>query len=126
MATYEKHFLSGSSFGRPVDISASLNETIHTASATSQDEVWIWISNTSENVTKNVVALFYSADIDDEGPIARFTIPPKTTILAFSGLLIQASATGATGARVLKLGDVTDDSDFTRTMVYGYVNRITP
>jgi len=49
MATFTKELLSGSTDGAPIDVAATATPgtLIHTAHATSLDEVWIYAFNTS-------------------------------------------------------------------------------
>lgn len=67
MATYTKLKLSGSTDGKPVKIAATATTgtTIHTAHATSLDEIYAWVTNTHNAAVDLTVEFGGTTDPDN-------------------------------------------------------------
>ncbi len=115
MATFSKEFLSGSTNGRPVKIAAiaTPGTTIHTAHATSKDEVHIYAVNTSATAVKVTIEFGGVTAPDD---LIEATIPPE----AGPQLLIPGFP--VSGSVLVKAFAATADV----VTLAGFVNRITP
>lgn len=114
MSTYSKVKLSGSTDGKMIKVAATatLGTTIHTAHATSLDEVWLWAVN-SDTTARKLTIEYGGATSPD--CLIEVTIPPESgLVLVLPGLILTNSlvitAFCAT-ANVVNIG--------------GYVNRIT-
>lgn len=113
MATYSKLKLSGSTDGKGIKVTqtSTAGDTIHTAHATSLDEIWLYAYNDD---TVNVVLTieFGGATVPDD--IIVSTIPPQSGITPLiPGLLL-------TNSLVVKAFASTAN----KITVYGFVNRI--
>ncbi len=112
MATLTKLNLSGSTNGRGIKVAASSTPgtTLHTAHATAQDEVNIWITNT-DTVDRKVTIEFGGTTAPDDN--LTINVPTGETVLVVPGIPLTNSllvkAFGAAG-NVL--------------VAFGYVNRI--
>ena len=105
MATFTKQILSGSTDGKFIAV-AGAGTVVHTAHATDQDEVWIYVSNKT------------AADIDlsvnDGTSTFIVTITANATDLVIPGTVFTNSV-------VLTLSHGGGDGDL---LALGYVNRI--
>jgi len=108
-----KEFLSGSTNGRGIKVvaTATAGTTIHTAHATSKDEVWLYVYNGhTANVTLTIE--FGGATVPDDNMVV--TVPFKDGLqLVVPGLPITNSLVVrafASQANVL--------------VIFGYVNRV--
>jgi hypothetical protein len=107
-----KQLLSGSTNGRPVKIAATATPgtTLHTAHATSLDELSIYLTNTSASDVEVTIELGGTTSPDDH---IKALVPAKDTVLAVPGvpltnsLLVRAFAGSANVVNAI-----------------GYVNRI--
>ncbi len=114
MATYTKLKLSGSTDGKMVKVAATatLGTTIHTAHATSLDEVWLYAVN-SDSTARKLTIEFGGATSPD--CLIEQTIQPESgLVLVVPGLLITNSlviTAFCASANVVMIG--------------GFVNRIT-
>ena len=114
MATYTKVKLSGSTDGKMVKVAATatLGTTIHTAHATSLDEVWLYAVN-SDSTARKLTIEFGGATSPD--CLIEQTIQPESgLVLVVPGLLITNSlviTAFCASANVVMIG--------------GFVNRIT-
>ena len=115
MATFSKLKLSDSTSGRGVKVvaTATAGTDIHTAHATSLDEVWLWAYNShSADV---VLTLEWGAVTDPDDHIV-LTIPKDAgLVLVAPGILLTGSLDVAAFAGTANV-----------IVLYGYVNRITP
>ena len=114
MSSFSKVKLSGSTDGKAIVVAASSTPgtTIHTAHASSLDEIWLWCQNTGTADVK--LTLEWGAATAPDNNI-EITIPGESGLVQVSpGLLLTNSlvvkAFGGT-ASVLT--------------IYGFVNRIT-
>ena len=105
MATYSKVILSGSTDGKFIPI-AGAGTTIHTAHATNQDEVWIWVSNETAG---DIVAV-----VSDGTNTVSVTVTANATELVIPGSVFTNSV-------VLSISHAGGDGDL---LALGYVNRI--
>lgn len=114
MTTVAKLVPSGSTNGRMVKVVATSTPgtTIHTAHATSLDEVWLWAVNSDATPRKLTVEFGGTTSPDDT---IEVTIPPE------SGLVLVAPGLILTGSVVVKAFASTANV----VMLVGYVNRIT-
>jgi hypothetical protein len=111
-----KELLSESTNGKPIQISATTGagaDTIHTASSTAKDEIWLWVTNTH---TADVALTLSMGDAETEGEIILDTVvisPNASPTPVMAGFIL-------TGSVVLEaFADTTN-----KLNVYGYVNRI--
>jgi len=114
MATYTKALLSGSTDGKGIKISqtATAGDTIHTAHATAQDEIWIYCVNSSASDVK--LTLEWGEATAPDGNI-EIDIPAEAGLyLVIPGLLL-------TNSLVVKAFAGTTDV----LIIHGFVNRIT-
>lgn len=109
----ERRILSGSTDGRPVKVAATATAgtTIHTAHATSIDEVWLWAVNTDTTARKLTVELGGTSAPDD---LIEVTIPAE------GGLVLVAPGLSVTGSVVVRAFAATANV----VNVVGFVNRI--
>ena len=111
--TISRQLLSGSTNGRGVKVAATATPgtLIHTAHATSLDEVWLWCVNSSSSPVKLTVQFGGTTDPDDS---------------------IEATITGESGLFLIVPGLVLSNSKVVRAFaatanvlaVHGYVNRL--
>ena len=113
MATYSKVELSVLTDGVPLKITptGTAGETIHTAHATAQDEIWLWACNTA-SASRKLTVEFGGVAVDQNIVV---NIPAETTVLVVPGWVLTNSKVMAAFASV---ADVIN--------VVGFVNRITP
>jgi hypothetical protein len=115
MATFSKEKLSGSTDGRGIKVvaTASSGTTIHTAHATSLDEVWLYGYN-SDTVSRLLTIQFGgTTSVDDD---IKVTLPSQTGLtLVVSGLILTNSSVVRAYAAAANV-----------VVLTGYINRITP
>lgn len=112
--TITKEFLSGSTNGRQIKVvaTATAGTAIHTAHATSKDEVWLWAVNSDTSAVKLTIEFGGVSAPDD---LIEITIPAEggytlvvPGICLSGGLAVKAFAASANVV-----------------MIAGFVNRIT-
>jgi hypothetical protein len=113
--TISRQLLSGSTNGRGVKVAATATPgtTIHTAHATSLDEVWLWCVNSDTAARKLTVEFGGTTSPDD---LIEVTIPTE------SGLVLVSPGLTVTGSVVVRAFAATANV----LNVFGHVNRITP
>lgn len=115
MTTIAKEFLSGSSNGKGIKVTATAigsGVTVHTPDATAKDEVWIWAQNTSGADVKLTIGFGGTTDPDHL---------IEHTIKAEDGLYLVVPGLPITGAsNVVRAAAGTADV----IVLYGFVNRI--
>ena len=113
--TIARQLLSGSTNGRGVKVAATATPgtTIHTAHATSLDEVWLWCVNTDTAARKLTVEFGGTTSPDD---LIEVAIPAE------SGLVLVSPGLTVTGGVVVRAFAATANV----LVVMGHVNRITP
>lgn len=105
--------LSGSTNGRPIKVvpTSTVGTTIHTAHATSLDELWLWASNTDTTACKLTIEFGGTTSPDD---LIEVTIAPEAgLVLIVPGITLTGSV--VTGAFAATANVVN---------IVGYVNRI--
>ena len=114
MATYSKQVLSGSTNGRLIKVvaTATAGTLIHTAHATSLDELWLWAVNSDTTDRKLTIEYGGVAAPDD---LIEFTVPAEDGLyqivpglILTNGLVVRSFCASANVV-----------------MVGGFVNRIT-
>jgi hypothetical protein len=94
MATFSKKFLSGSTNGKQILVSATTNggaNTIHTAvsGTSSADEVWLYAYN--DNTTAVQLTFLWGGTTEPDNAI-RITLTPQTgRTLICDGMILQNS-----------------------------------
>jgi hypothetical protein len=121
MATYSKVLLSGSTGGRPIKVvaTATAGTTIHATgiSATIQDEVWLYATNTSASAVELTVEFGGTSSPDD---LIIVSIPAKSGLyLVAPGLVLTGDGAAARTIRAFA-------GSANVINVTGYANRITP
>ena len=113
--TISRQLLSGSTNGRGVKVAATATPgtTIHTAHATSLDEVWLWCVNSDSAARKLTVEFGGTTSPDD---LIEVAIPAE------SGLVLVSPGLTVTGGVVVRAFAATANV----LVVTGYVNRIAP
>ena len=113
MATFSKQFLSASTNGLGIAVAAtsSLGTTIHTAHATSTDEVMLYATNT------NTGAVNLTLEWGGTGSTNTIT----QAIPANSGLTILSPGLILTNSKVI----TAYAESANKILIFGYVNRIT-
>jgi len=115
MSSITKQFLSGSSSGKGVKVSATAiagGDTVHTPDASAKDEVWLYAQNTSAADIKLTIG--WGGTTEPDHVIEH-------VIKAEDGLYLVAPGLPITGAgNVIKAAAATADV----IVLYGYVNRI--
>ena len=119
MATFSKITLSGSTDGRGIKVAAtaSAGTTIHTASstATTYDEIWLYVQNTSASDVKLTVQWGGTVSPDDD---------IEVTVAAEAGLMLVAPGLVLKGnASPLVVRSFAGTANV--LTIHGYVNRIT-
>ena len=111
--TFTKVVLSGSTSGKQIKVAATATAgtTIHTAHATSLDEIWLWAVNSSTTAVK--ITVEWGEATAPDGNI-EVTIPGE------SGYLMVVPGLVLTGSLVVKAFAGTTNV----LLVNGYVNRI--
>ena len=112
--TFTKVVLSGSTNGKMIKVvqTATAGTTIHTASATALDEIWLWAVNSSTTAVKLTVE--WGEATAPDGNI-EVTVPGE------SGYLMVVPGLILTNSLVVKAFAGTANV----LLVNGYVNRIT-
>ena len=114
MATYSKVQLSGVTTGKNIKVvaTATLGTTIHTAHASSIDELWLWAVNSDTTDRKLTIEFGAAASPDD---LVEYTVPAEDGLhLIIPGLTLTNSLVVrafAASANVI--------------LINGFVNRIT-
>jgi len=114
MATYSKVQLSGGTTGKNIKVvaTATLGTTIHTAHASSIDELWLWAVNSDTTDRKLTIEFGAAASPDD---LVEYTVPAEDGLhLIIPGLTLTNSLVVrafAASANVI--------------LINGFVNRIT-
>ena len=114
MATFTKVQLSGGTTGKNIKIAATATPgtTVHTAHATSIDEIWLWAQNSDTSARKLTVEFGGTAAPDD---LIEVTIPPEAgPVLVIPGWTLTNSLVVKAFAESANV-----------VLVNGYVNRIT-
>lgn len=113
MATYTKTILSGSTSGMGIKIvpTATLGTTIHTAHATSIDEIWLYAVN-SDTTARKLTIEYGGAATPDR--LIEQTIQPE------AGLVLVVPGFVLTGGLVVTAFCATANV----VMIYGFVNRV--
>ena len=115
MATFSKQFLSGSTNGRQIKVTANATPgtAIHTPDSTGVDEIWLYATN-QDTVSVDLTVEYGGTTSPDDK--ITLSVPSKSgSTLVVPGLIISGSgnpvrAFASTGSVV---------------MISGYVNRIT-
>ena len=115
MATIVKQEFSGSTDGRPIQLSDSAMTTIHAAQAgnsdNNYDEIWAWATNVTTGAVSIEIEFGNTASSDN----IFVTIPPKEGLMQIiPGLVLNNSATFKAQADAA-----------TAVNIVGYVNKIT-
>ena len=114
MAQITKLKLSGSTNGRMVKVVATstLGTTIHTAHATSLDEIWLWAVN-SDTTDRKLTIEFGGVSSPDD--LIEFTVPAESGLYAVvPGLILTGSVVCTAFCASANV-----------VLVAGFVNRIT-
>lgn len=115
MATYTKEFLTGGAAnGTPIKVvaTATAGTLIHTAHASSKDEIWLYAFNTDTTARKLTIE-FGGATSPDY--TIEITIQPEAgAVLVCPGLVLSASLTVKAFCATANV-----------VSIVGYVNRIT-
>ena len=111
--TISRQLLSGSTNGRGVKVAATATPgtLIHTAHATSLDEVWLWCVN-SDTVARKLTVEFGGTTSPDD--LIEVAIPAE------SGLVLVSPGLTVTGGVVVRAFAATANV----LAVHGYVNRL--
>ena len=111
--TFTKVILSGSTSGKQIKVAATATAgtTIHTAHATSLDEIWLWAVNSSTTAVK--ITVEWGEATAPDGNI-EVTVPGE------SGYLMVVPGLVLTNSLVVKAFAGTANV----ILVNGYVNRI--
>lgn len=120
MATISKLTLSGSLYGRPIQINAteSLGTAIHTTQTSSAiiDEVWLYATN-NDIVTRTLTVEYGQTGSANEINVG---VPSKSGLtIALAGTTL--TGTGTSGSLISAYASATGSIN-----VVGYINRITP
>ena len=101
MASFSKEFLTGGTAnGRPIKVAATATPgtTLHTAHASSKDELWLWATNT-DTVDRTLTLEHGGVTAPDDN--LKFIVPAGETIpilagtILSGGLLLKAFASAA-------------------------------
>ncbi len=113
MATFTKLKLSGSTDGKQIKVvaTATAGTTIHTAHATSLDEVWLWAVNSDTTARK--LTIEWGEATAPDGNV-------EVTIPAESGYMLVIPGMVLTNSLVVKAFAATTNV----ILINGYVNRI--
>jgi hypothetical protein len=119
MATFSKIVLSGSTDGRGIKVAAtsSAGTTIHTASstATTLDEIWLYVQNTSASSVKLTVQWGGTTSPDDD---IEVTVAAEAGLMLVApGLILKGNGTPLVVRAFAATTNV--------LTIHGYVNRIT-
>ncbi len=115
MASVSKQLLSGSTDGKQIKVVATstAGTTIHTAHATSKDEIWVWAVN-ADTVDRKLTIEWGEAAAPDGNieiivPAESGYVPVVPGLILTNSLVVKAFAAAANVV-----------------LINGYVNRITP
>ena len=114
MEDYVKVILSGSTDGKQIKVveTATAGTLIHTAHATSRDEIWLWCVNSSASPVK--LTIEWGEATAPDGNIEKTIEPESGYELIMPGLLLTNSLVVRAFASVANV-----------LLINGYVNRIT-
>ncbi len=114
MAVYTKVKLSGGTDGRNIKVTATATPgtTIHTATVTPLDEVWLWAQNT-DSVARKLTIEFGGVTPPDD-LVEIFIQPEAGPVLVIPGWLLTNSLVAKAFAATANV-----------IVINGYVNRIT-
>lgn len=114
MASFTKLKLSGSTDGKQIKVSqtATAGTTIHTAHATSLDEIWLWAVNSDTTARK--LTIEWGEATAPDGNV-------EVTVPAESGYLLVIPGMVLTNSLVVKAFAATANV----ILINGYCNRIT-
>lgn len=115
MATYTKLKLSGSTDGMGIKIVqiVTAGDTIHTAHATAQDEIWCWVSNL-DSAAVTITIEWGGATDPDNLLVKSMSIPANSApVPVVTGQIL-------TNSKVFKMFA----SSANKIIASGYVNRI--
>jgi len=117
MATFVRIALSGSTNGEPIPITATstATQTIHTAHATDQDEIYLWASNVHASAAGNLTIEIDAATSAGQ-KFTFFSVPANTGLVC-----VLPGATTLTGSKLCTI--FADASG--KFVITGWVNRIT-
>ena len=115
MTTIVKTVLSGSTDGKGIKVVAtsSAGTTIHTAHATSEDEIWLYAQNTDTTDRKLTVEWGGTTSPDD---LIEYTVKAE------DGLYLVVPGLVLTNSKVVKAFCAAANV----VIIHGFVNRITP
>ena len=121
MGTFDKVLLSGSTQGRGILVAATTSPgtTIHATgiSATIEDEIWLYASNTDATDRKLTIEFGGTTSPND---LIEFTVKAESGLyLIVPGLVL--TGTGAAASTIRAFAATTNVIN-----IFGYVNRITP
>jgi hypothetical protein len=114
MATFSKQLLSGGTDGKNIKVVATgtPGTTVHTAHATSKDEVWVWACNTDTSSRKLTIEFGGTTSPDD---LIEVTVPAESgTMLIIPGWVLTNSTVVRAFAAAANV-----------VVVNGFINRIT-
>jgi len=114
MAQIVKELLSGGTDGKniKVAVTATAGTTIHTAHATSKDEIYVYANNTSSDLVKLTIEYGGTTDPDD---LIEFSVPAEDgPYLIIPGWLLSNSLVVRAFAETANV-----------IVINGFVNRIT-
>ena len=117
MGTVSKQILSGSTSGRGIKITqtATAGDTIHTAHATANDELWIYAINDDTSAITLTIEFGGTTDPDD------LVVKTIDSVSTATGLVLVVPGLILSGSLVVKAFAGTAD----KITLFGYVNRIT-
>ena len=94
MATLTSIVPSGLTNGKPAKVAANATPgtTFHAAHATALDEIWMWLSNTSN---LDVVATVELGGVTSPDNHVKITVPANDTVVAVAGARVTGSVTVA-------------------------------
>ena len=116
MATYSKHILTGSTYGRGIAVTATTSgaaNTIHTVLVSVDDEVWVYAQNTTEDEVSLTVWFGGTTATSDQ---IYISVPSN------SGLTLVVAGLVLGGNLVVKA----HAERASEVILFGYVNRLTP
>lgn len=121
MSSFAPVLLSGSTGGRQIKVAATatVGTTIHATgtSATIQDEIWLWCTNSDTTARKLTVEW---GDVSSPDDLVEITIPPESgPVLVIPGWRLVG--TGAAARTVTAFAATANV-----LLISGYVSRYTP
>jgi hypothetical protein len=94
MATVTREYLSGSTTGRPIQVTATTAggaNTVHTSDATLEDEIYVWAANVSASAVP-LSLHFDDGGTDNEYYIKTVSIPANSALIPiFPGITVSGS-----------------------------------